>query len=402
MKPIIASLLLATAALPVIADEPATELQIRLGQINSAYGDRYFYNWNDQNKIDEIWLYEDIANDGPEATLRLYDYGTQGLIVKERTYQDLGKTLDLDRFKYVSYVDYDYDDEGRMTERVVYNQFSDWEFGSISLYTYNEAGQLTDQVYFLDQAMTDKLMDIKYDYDPEGRILSQYETIYQMAESDTDKSYAVIRYTYDVDGLLIRKVQNNVDPYDMAEAPSIIYNYEYDAQDNLLSVKRTDAAGETTASYEYEYTDMLMADVLFPKFPERDDVDIPGAYAQMRLAPSKMVDREMDQVSNKLQVYDTYNYVYTHDLVNGTLEDLIAGVKQNFATAPFQQVSVAGITADRLLLNGVTTMDDVRLFTIDGRFLGRQVYNVGGINIADLPTGAYIALTLRGAVPFAK
>lgn len=402
MKPIIATLLLAAAAAPVMAESPATdELQLRLGQINSNYGDRYFYNWNEQNKIDEIWLWEDIANEGSEATLRCYDYGTQGLVIKERTYEDLGKTLDLDRFKYVSYVDYDYDDNGNLTERVVYNQFQDWEFGSISEYTYNEDGQRTSMVIYLNQAMTDKLMDVTYKYDADGRILEEYETIYNMAESDSDKSYAVTRYTYDVEGLILRRTEYLVDPLDMAEVPRLIYVYEYDTQDNLLSVSRTDAADETTAKYEYEYTDVQMADVLFPIFPERDDVDIAGAYKYMRLAPSKMTDYEFDQISESLQLYDTYNYKYTKKLLNGNL-DTITGVKQNFAAASFAEVSVASVTEDCLMLNGVTTMEDVRLFTIDGRFLGRRAYTVSGVDIADLPAGAYIALTRRGSAPFAK
>lgn len=401
MKHIIATLMLAAAAVPVIAESPAAdELQLRLGQINSEYGDRYFYNWNEKNKIDEIWLYEDIVNEGLEATLRRYYYDTKGLVIQEQTYEDLGKTLDLDRFKYVSRVDYDYDDDGHMTERVVYNQFSDWEFGSTSQYTYNEDGQRTSMVIYLNQKMTDKLMDVEYTYDTEGRLIKEFETIYNMAESETDKSYAVTRYTYDVEGLLMRRTEFLVDPYDMAEAPRLIYVFTYDAEDNLQSVSRTDAAGETTARYEYTYTLTPMADVLFPVFPERDDVDLVGAYSQMRLAPAKMVDYEMDQNSNTLQLYDTYNYKYTRKLFNGN--PLPGAVKNNFANAAFERVAVAALTADRLMLKGVTTMEDVRLFTIDGRFLGRRAYTVDGVDIADLPAGAYIALTRRGSAPFTK
>lgn len=209
------------------------------------------FTYNDQNQLIDMHVWYPGSDDYHDSIR----YDANGNLVRIDTYQLLNG-----EFTHVCYLEYTYDELGRITSRMNYNHFSDWELGGV----------------------------YSYSYDPEGHLVQSDLTM-------GGSLFTTIEYTY-TDGLLVEELWSNADFYTSALTPSekIEYNYtngkltqtvtstydegvwslfssesfEYDNNGNCTQHQTLDEYGNTTSKSVYVFMSTLVENTLIPSTPE--------------------------------------------------------------------------------------------------------------------------------------
>ena len=356
------------------------------------------YRYNEKNLVNWILSYDGWY---PESnSISLIDYDEQGRQTKEHLYQDIEMVggEDHTQWLYACLIEYTYDDQGRLVQRVNYNNFErvdvPSDLGGVITYEYDEKGKIIMERTYWDLEKNEELQRLQYVYDENG-LLERMDQYY--ADYSTGDFYLSGHedYSYDSESRIVRI---DIWGYDMFTGEEISLggiSFTYDDQGRLI--KRADHGDTGAESFKNEF---LYPEEISPA--PVDDIDFPynhesrssnQLFSLFTEAPEAMNEYAVDRATGQMAFITRWTYVYDRSL---------AGVG-NVCREPVTSKAVfGGFYDDHLVLRGVERGSFVSVYGADGSMVYRGVYSDGGIDMSGLVSGAYCVVTRNGAVKIRK
>ncbi len=360
------------------------------------------YKYSDTNKVRQIIKKN---NDKPISSYyQMFTYDSSDNLTRIAMYQDLLETFNYDEYVWMNYIDYKYNESGQCVERINYNHLKAkdhpydpvFTLGGVLKYEYNLDGKLETVKTYLD----DTLYQIdKYIYNDNGllerREISYASTINQFVHGTN------VYYIYDEGDQLIEIKQCDYDEDTKEETTNYCTLYTYDAQGNLTLQEKVDGTKNVVSQkFEYYYKpasfEYKLDEVAYPMNPEATrETEL---YQGLRHVLDKYDQWENNLDTGQLVKYDTFTCEYTD------LYDLVRpGVKMvDMARPESAGLTFAGVSGNRLMLQGINPMDAVRIFNMEGRLVVSDTYRTSGLDVTNLPAGAYVVSTSNGCAKFVK
>lgn len=297
----------------------------------------------------ETVSYSYLSNYLLETTNTTMDDGTQ--LIDSIFYDEMGNPILIkffqlinNQWRWTSYVESTYDENGNRTSRSNYNNFgNDFELGGTYHYTYNSSNQLTNW----DLYMAGELSQIcNLTYNDEGFVI---EEIGQASNwgSPMENSWK-LDYQYDANNNCISKEQSFWNGYGWD-----VYGvdlYFYDANNNCI--KRDKLIGNVVVDrHEYTYdTEYTFDKIVFPENPESSFPE----FVQMKHC---LVLEQWYTEDNNGELVYVCDYMY------------------NYETIEHQNVPVISVSPESLEFLHVSLKNDDGILTVsnsgdaDGEFV---------------------------------
>lgn len=355
--------------------------------------DESYYRYNEKGLIDSMHIV--LKDIGHYESYRKYTYNDQNLCTREDDYQLLNG-----KFTHVSYMDYTYDEQGRMLTRTNYNSYgtSTFDVGGKIVWEYNENGEIDKETTSLaDYSSPDGFSFYKEDRyiykDGKKQRKESWVKPYDAVQPDQRFMESSIDYTYDAKGQPVEEILKSYDSV-TGEQTSLSRNmYKFDEAGNLIEYSQYMGTSQNpVVKYIYHY-DMTMkrANSLLPF--NFEDQAAPHMIA-MKLSPNLIVKEEWWQMPNE-----------TDKLLHGG--DYIWNYQNTAATNIPDEATVAGYCSSSPIDDNITcigTGAETNLaaaiqFTADElRAKGNQIfmikYYLGINNVSDMKV--FIKNTLTG------
>lgn len=357
--------------------------------------EEYYFRYDGSGHLDSLYL--SIEDNQPYKSYRLYTYNEKGLCTREDDYQYLADKGD---FVHVSYIDYGYDEQGRMISRLNYNSFGtdNFEVGGKLVWTYNENGTIKtmetylsswtnpgewelflrdEYIYFTDMRLkeihtsmvpyggTEETMFIskmeEFKYDDKKQFIENSWKEYKEDGNGVPVSTGRSTYTYDELGNMIQ--------FDSfigltSQNPVVRYKYEYDT---------TIKSENTNLPYNYE------------------DERLPFVYA-FSLSPNVVVKEDWWQQpmeTDRLEFIGTYTWTYSN-----------AGSGSGIGNMNVDLNSVNYfVNSDVLYFTNLREGTEVQIYDVKGSVVLQSQYQAAGISLNNLPEGVYIGRVRGHKIP---
>lgn len=389
MKKILFAIALAAAAVaPAAAETYRLESIIAKTEL-----DKFYFKWNDINRIQTVDGKIETET-GPIYYRREFAYDAEGRQISETLLQNKKESAyDEDNWVKNDELRYVYNDLGQLDQRLSYYFDKNGEevFGSMTKFIYDEAGLLQKENVYFDTDMTFHLSSDEYKYDAERRLIERLTL--QPTDNGDLVAYSVVTFSYDDDNLLTEVGEFDIDPTDGQRMPHAFKIYTYDAQGNLTKIDMTGSNKVVpVATFEYEYNEIPRAEILYPEAYEKPELNINYEYDYIKFGIKALNDYEMDNNTNQLFLFDTYNYNYEE----------IGGSGIAAPTMVKGSIVIPVVAGGMLSLNGVDTMTPVTVYDLQGRPVMRADYRAAGLDINALPAGAYIVRAGSSVAKFTK
>lgn len=392
MKQLLPLLFLATASVAGIAADKVANFE---GYKSTDGFEEYRFLYNSNYQV--CRLEQDMKLDPQFNCIIEVDYDDKGREVQERLYQDMDEKggWNVADFHWNSYIDYEYNDANQLVKRINYMMFkgqTEWQRGGIMTYTYNEDGTLKDINTYFDDALKDAFQVVSYTYDDQKRISEINTSTLDYTVGDLVNDTRLI-YSYNEQGYL-KTIERWAYSTNTQKLELNAYtNYTYDENGNLLEEVIESPSHSVQGKYVYSYNEpgvpFEVSGIAWPTMIE-DFLPFENYDKFRTQAPKQMEDYEIDQTSNTLMLYATYEYNYgAGSGVRGVIADKVG----NFA--------LAGLSKDNVKLNGISN-DMVRIYDLQGRLVKMTNARNGMVNISDLAAGEYCVSTLKGTVKIRK
>lgn len=328
------------------------------------------------NELQKMSVQHTLYSDGIEATDSIF-YNNLGQLVKVCTWQLLNGSS----WQNVNYVEYTYDENGRIHTRSNYNRIGgNMEPQGIYTYTYDADGNLIhqDQAWLSDPSFP--FTQINYTY-TDGLLTT--ETWNPIGYDASARE--VMRYYY-TDGRLTLKTDS-------------AYTYDYDLSQNAWSNKGKDtwsydAAGNCTEHHAYNgsnaeversiyvYDTRLLSETAMPWNPE---IERPLTYSNVNTYSVEQyytVDAEQ-----RLQYVGDYIYDYEDFAANqdpDPIHSVLTADALEFSTFPNPANFQVSITSNQ--------QGTLQIFDVAGRQVATQPLSAGSnqISVSNLPNGIYM------------
>jgi hypothetical protein len=169
------------------------------------------YNYNSSGQIERIeTVYIDSQMDFKDHEIHVWTFE------KNNRPKSMWRiVVQFDGSMDSTYVDFATDKDGRITEENIYRKGKKTGF---YYYYYNDEGRLTDVVKY-NEKWKRLLPEIMLEYDPAGNTIQKRQLI-----GNRDISYLIWRYNYDKNGLMDEEALFNSKKQ---QTGSLIYSYEY-------------------------------------------------------------------------------------------------------------------------------------------------------------------------------
>lgn len=367
----------------------AQQYEYKLTEINSkVVPDYYKYMYDEANgRLDSATHY--FESDGYifDCTNK-YVYDEKGNEVQERGFQ---KFEGDDFYTYTMYINYTYDDQGRVTSRTNFNRdfYGGDQFilGGVYEYIY-EGDKLVQRNSYWDLERTDKFEEVKYSYDEQGRLSE--ENYYSSIFDDGLQFANGTKYIYNDEGRLSEKIKTVANMITYEPEAGGGEEFTYSADGNIVKWLRYNRNPEEPEDIEYFTfdTDLKKENTLYPVEKEWDGT----IYLNSQNAVLSDTVYQTDW-TGQLGVYDILEMKYEPVVTTG-----ISTVRP--ATQTMMQVSYENGT---VRLTGVKDNEQVRVYSASGLMMTDNKYNSKeGVDLSSLPTGAYIISSNEGSVKVLK
>lgn len=393
------TLLCATA----IATASHAEVKLWLESIEGKWtANKTEYKYSDTNKVRQI--IQEYRDSPIRSYYQMFTYDTSDNLTRIAQYQDLMEEFDYDLYVWMNYIDYKYNELGQCVERKNYNHLKAKEhpydpvftLGGVMTYEYDADGKLDNVKTYMEESLYQ--ID-KYVYNSQG-LLERREISYARAGGQFVHNTNV-NYKYNEVDQLIEIQQCDYDEQTDTEIVSFYTIYTYDAEGNLSRQEKTDETKKTvTQKFDYYYKpssfEYKVDEVAYPMNPEATrDTEL---YKGLTHVLDNYDQYEIQLNTGNLVMYDNFICNYTDEY-----EDVRPGVKMiDMARPESTGLTFAGISDNRLMLQGINPMDCVRIFDMEGRLVIVDSYRSSGMDITNLPAGAYVVSTSNGCAKFVK
>lgn len=389
------TLLLAAAATSAVSAEPVYVLNTIE---SNDHVETLYYAWNEDGLIRKI---SDMSEEDTETsnTVRRIIYNDKKQIIRDEVYQNVFglDTREWQKYMLVNYAEYTYNILGQLETRLNYNWDQLSVEGKLNLgacieYQYNADGKLSKVATYWDKDRTKLWGEDTYTY-TDG-VLTQIDLAVVPYGGTLPEVDMRQKYSYSEDGDLLKIEDYKIDSLDGEEVFDKSVVYEYDAQGEINAVTRFKGRLESS-KFVMHYNDIPAADVVWPVTMEQENFDWSYLFAHITNAIDSQEVWLYDNLSDTL--YHTFNWLFDYE----DYEAATTGV-QGVQAVPAMNLTVASCNGDRLMLGGVDRMDMVTIYDAQGRQVLTSGYEMGSINVAALPAGAYVVRAAGQAVKFVK
>lgn len=373
------------AALMLSSASFAQQYEYKLSEMNSKYTPEYYkYMYDEDNgRLDSTNHYYELDGYVYDCAYK-YVYDENGNEILEKGYQ---KFEGDDFYTYSMQIRYTYDEQGRLASRTNFNlDFNrvDFMLGGVYEYVY-EGDRLVQRNTYLDEERTDKFEEVIYTYDDKGRLDEEnYYSSFFGGEMEFSNGY---KYVYDDQNRVVEKLSTMLDlmTYEIIEAGGEVYNYNEDG--NIVEwFKYSDSKDDPTQRELYTFdTTLEAAKTLYPVENEWQGT----VYLNSKNAVLSDTIYESDWFTGELGLYDIFEMKYEPVITTG-----INTVRPS--TQTMMQVSYDNET---VRLTGVKENEQVRVYSSSGLMMNMKNYSSkDGIDMSNMPSGAYIISTKHGSV----
>ena len=396
MKKVIKSIFCLSVALaPVsaLAQDAPTATFHRLAQMVDQDDMYYRFEYDDADrvvKIDELTI---------DRAYNEYTYDANGLCIQECTWQEI--PVSSGKYYNVGMVEYTYDEQGRMATRAnsmrrnASNPASEMELQAVAYYSYDDEGRLATLEYFWGADKLSRIQTNGYVYDEDGNLVKELFTNYSSANEAlfTDETH----HTYDADGRILKTCNQEADiKQGYALVPRSWITYVYDEDGNLIERYKTgipDSPDNRTESVSYTVDDTTPANrVIYPSIPE----PYYGSTDWKKLSSQIIV---MDEYVYDMDTHESaLSHSWTFDYDDVEREAGIGNTEINFG----KSLICVTVNGDMLSLHGVAGAENVRIFDLDGRCVGRYASVGNTVDVSGLAKGVYVISTSAGIAKFIR
>lgn len=377
--------LLPFAVIAVVSSLPATakDLLTEITSESSIVHSTFIYN--EQGLVTR----QDNSDDFGEYYM-IFSYNDLNQLVRNDTYQDFQNSGE---FILVSYVEYQYDENGRLSQRENYN-YDQWSGGGYLkgariTYSYDEQGKMTEQVVNMAWGDEENLAQkIEYSYNEEGLLAEELTLSADFFDpSNVTPSYKVT-YTYDEEGRRTVMTDYYFDSFGENPDDPVLQghtNYAYD-DNGLYLYERVTPAGRTDSKNEYTFLTESVEETVYPYDIEAKETNF--VYENIKKRIDVRTEYATDMNSGDLMVYDKYYYHYTPDpsgVGAVTMPESILNVRQE---------------GDNIIIGGLNPGEKVTVYDLEGKPVAAGTAYAPRISAPGLTAGTYIAVSPTGVVKF--
>lgn len=353
------------------------------------------YNYDDQNRLIHT---DHLDADEPEyrnATVVTYD--ENGREIRSDLYQDyfMTGTGQYKDYLHVAYVDYTYDDKGRLYERRNYNNNAaiqggeDFQLVGIMEWIYDENGDNTLVNTYFDPTKSKIFMQLRNSYSVDGKLIKDEQYMDNFAGGMDILSGT--EYTYDEQGRISKKQYLSADYYNGGVVEAGYDLYTYTPSGSLSSVDKHNYDGSTQERKDFLYEDEPLKgeDIVLPY--ENDEAEDNLIYSLMTEMPYAYDLYAVNINNNELTKVATMEY-NLEALEQDAIEGIKTSLKDGFAVT---------LAPGGLKLQGVKEGAQVRIYSLNGQLVNSVRYN-GVLSTSGLNAGSYIVVTPAGAAKIVK
>lgn len=329
---------------------------------------------------------------------RMFKYDADGNCVLEDGYQ-----LVDDVWKHVYYVDYTFDEQGRMLTRMNYNSLGTDEFylGAKMVWEYEDSGVSSVKTYlqrWAEPEAFDIWTDDRYTYGADGNLTRRelWMVPFMTMNPDDMFCYQSIDYTYGSNGKLAQAISIDYDEYSGEETSVTKDLYVYDADDNVAEHELYIGIGAVVprVKHVFRYSkDIKTSDAMLPF--NYDDMAMQYLFA-LENSENVIETEEWWQVDddNTDELAHIGDYVYVYDETSGVGRGITsAGMEQHFF-----------IDGGKLYFQGNEQGVRVRVYDSAGTEVMCGLCGCDGMSLASLVKGVYLVRVdgSRTAFKFAR
>lgn len=335
---------------------------------------------------------EDVSDDYGKYYMT-YEYNDIGQLARISTYQF--DVVVPGEFFMVSYIDYQYDEGGRLSQRENYNRdrwggTGGYIKGGRITYTYDETGKLSLLSVHMDWGGAEMVLQ-KTEYSYNDRGLRTEEVYWQVDFSDPTKfsPTSKIAYVYDERERMVQKrwytfVNDGVNPAE----PELqtVNEYAYEEGVGLMQYQQRNKNGNVIHKRVYTFTAESASETIYPYDIEAADNNFLYDNVEKRIAVC--TEYASDVNTGDLVLYDEFTYHYLPQ--EGSLPAVALPSTAVFVTSEGGKMAICGLRAG----------DAVTFYSAEGRSVATATAAGARLAVPELQAGSYIAVTPAGAVKF--
>lgn len=381
------NLLLVAALVAVASSSNAEEANTLLAITTDTKYESYEFTYNENNLVEREDFFLKLSG-GDEVGYDEYFYNEKNQLIRADTYQYKEDSGD---FKKVCYVEYTYDEQGRLATRVNYNNFGgEFMLGGLLDYTYDDAGNLLKVSMYWDLNKTMLFSEEEYTYENGVNVLmtttvhnfSGASVISKLEKKYDDKNRLIERINYDKDANTSELVKRSINKYQWDDCGIITKG--------LYTLSGTEVDRE-----EYYYYEAPVSSVIYPIENEMADRNFMLNNGNNALKYYAVY--AMDQNSDTLHLYDIYtcNYVTDPDGGQNGVDCVASGATD------LRNMSVIR-SGEEAVIKGVERGETVRIYDMAGNLVESTIANAGVYNVSNLAKGNYVVVSGSRVLKFSK
>ena len=332
-----------------------------------------------------------------------YTYNDKGQVVMEEGWQDKSVSGLDENYEQRYYVEYEYDEQGRVVARKTYNKLGSapMMFSGMYVWEYDNAGRLAKMLDYTDENRQNLLQEVLYYYNELGQLSYTQDRINNFG---TWEDNSRVEYVYDALGRITEigsgKITDGTYKADRYEF--FVYTDEGEEElnpDAVLDETYLTGAGRRTKQKMVKYLyneDVRSENVIYPVTDIDALFDNSVQYSDYKFMLVERNEYMPDDITGGL--VQIINWVYDYDEIEG-INGIEAIEKINALGARI----LPEVNGDVLTLNGVTNASVVSIYDLNGRKVFAGGNNTGNtVNVSSLEKGIYMVTTPEGSAKFVR
>ena len=332
-----------------------------------------------------------------------YTYNDKGQVVMEEGWHDKSvRGLD-ENYEQRYYVEYEYDEQGRVVARKTYNKLGSapMMFSGMYVWEYDNAGRLAKMLDYTDENRQNLLQEVLYYYNELGQLSYTQDRINNFG---TWEDNSRVEYVYDALGRITEIGSGRITDgtYEADRYEFFVYTDEGEEElnpDAVLDETYLTGAGRRTKQKMVKYLyneDVRSENVIYPVTDIDALFDNSVQYSDYKFMLVERNEYMPDDITGGL--VQIINWVYDYDEIEG-INGIEAIEKINALGARI----LPEVNGDVLTLNGVTNASVVSIYDLNGRKVFAGGNNTGNtVNVSSLEKGIYMVTTPEGSAKFVR
>lgn len=392
-KVLVLSIGLIAAMLPAAAQaqDDAKVYHRLIRQFEPEFEQSIDFEYNDRNLVTEI------NHLSSEDQVRLvYTYDEAGRCLTEVMSENInwgGKYYDTNKLIYT------YDEQGRMKTRTFYyrqdatNPVSEFVLTAVTDYFYNDKGLLEEEKVYWDEARNTNCSFTAYTYNDKDQLVTTDVTLFGIGNRVLSSD--CLKRTYNDLGQLteIEKWESDAEKNNILVVRGYDL-YTYDELGNMTSMTSV-GASKSMDKKESEYICLY-------------DETVPASDCIYPLSTPETVYFRENLETAKSQAVNIEDWARTHsdDFIMAfdweyQYENIESGI-ETVGTAPAPALMAARVNGNELRLYGVGSVDNLRIYDLNGRCVMSAPRAGSSVNVSGLAAGTYLLSTSAGVAKFVR